>query len=224
MNAEDVARYLQGNSEFFERYAELLAQIYVPHPHGGRAIALADRQLLTLREKNKALEAKLAELIRFGEENDAISEKVHRLGLVLLAAPALDAFLSGLYYNLREDFAVPNAALRLWGGARIDVIGERAEFASVAAETKDMAASLSHPYCGPGGNAEAVRWFGEAADHVRSVAFMPLREPGAAGGEGACIGVLALGSEDAMRFYPEMGTLYLKRLGEMVGAGLARFL
>jgi uncharacterized protein YigA (DUF484 family) len=35
--------------------------------------------------------------------------------------------------------------------------------------------------------------------------------------------MLALASEDIARFYPEMGTLYLKRIGEMVSAALLRF-
>ena len=34
-------------------------------------------------------------------------------------------------------------------------------------------------------------------------------------------GLLALGSEDAKRFYAEMGTLYLRRIGELVAAALA---
>jgi uncharacterized protein YigA (DUF484 family) len=54
------------------------------------------------------------------------------------------------------------------------------------------------------------------------MALVPLRESGAAG-DGACVGLLALASEDPMRFYPEMGTLYLRRLGELVAAGLSRF-
>ena len=224
MNAEDVAHYLTGNPDFFEQYADLLAQIYVPHPHGGPTIALADRQVLTLRDKNKALEAKLAELIQFGEENDAISEKVHRLCCALLAAPGLESFLSSLHYNLREDFAVPNVALRMWGGRAGELIGDRAEFSAVSPETKTLAASFKHPFCGPSGNAEVAGWFGEAAQHIRSVALISLREPGAAGAEGACIGLVALGSEDVMRFYPEMGTLHLKRLGELASAALARYL
>ena len=36
------------------------------------------------------------------------------------------------------------------------------------------------------------------------------------------IGMLALGSEDAQRFYAEMGILYLERMGEMVSAALTR--
>ena len=44
------------------------------------------------------------------------------------------------------------------------------------------------------------------------------------GGGRDCFGMLALGSEDVLRFYPEMGTLYLKRLGDMVGAALLRYI
>jgi uncharacterized protein YigA (DUF484 family) len=81
MKADEIARYLQDNPKFFDEYADLLAQLYIPHPHGGRAISITERQILTLREKAKQLEGKLGELIRFGEENDVIGEKVHRLAV-----------------------------------------------------------------------------------------------------------------------------------------------
>jgi uncharacterized protein YigA (DUF484 family) len=213
MNAEDVARYLQGNLGFFEDYAELLAQIYIPHPHGGRAIPIAERQILTLREKSKMLEGKLAELIQFGEENDAIGEKMHRLCLALFPAGDVQGMLRALYYNLREDFAVPHAAMRVWRGA-----GEGPEFAPVGDELRRYAGSLEHPFCGASANPEVASWFGEAAAQLRSVACMPLRD-----GSKECFGMLALASEDAMRFYPEMGTLYLKRLGELASAALQRY-
>lgn len=218
MNAEDVARYLTENPDFFDQYSEMLSRISVSNPHGGRAIPLSDRQVLTLREKNKVLEAKLSELIQFGEENDAIGEKMHRLALALLAARELRTLLSALYYNLREDFAVPHVAARVWRG---NDAAQRAEgvpeFRPVSEELVRYTVGLTQPYCGPSGNAEAAGWFGEAASQIRSVALMPLKDE-------ACFGMLALGSEDVMRFYPEMGTLYLKRLGELAGASLARFL
>ncbi len=214
MNAEDVARYLQDNPGFFEDYAESLAQIYIPHPHGGRAIPIVERQILTLREKSKMLEGKLAELIQFGEENDAIGEKMHRLCLALISAGDMQGMLQALYYNLREDFAVPHAAVRVWRGA-----GEGPEFAPVGDELRQYAGSLEHPFCGPGANPEVASWFGEAAAQLRSFACMPLRD-----GSKACVGMLALASEDLTRFYPEMGTLYLKRLGELASAALQRYL
>jgi uncharacterized protein YigA (DUF484 family) len=52
------------------------------------------------------------------------------------------------------------------------------------------------------------------------MALIPLLPAG--GGDG--IGMLALASEDPLRFYPDMGTMYLKRLGELASAALGRFL
>ena len=219
MKAEEVVRYLQDNPGFFEDYAELLAQIYIPHPHGGRAIPIAERQILTLREKSKMLEGKLAELIQFGEENDAIGEKMHRLCLALFPAGDVQGMLQALYYNLREDFAVPHAALRLWRSDPGAAAGDGPEFAPVSDDLRQYAGSLEHPFCGPSANPEVASWFGEAAAQLRSVACMPLRDGG-----NACVGMLALASEDPTRFYPEMGTLYLKRLGELVSAALERYL
>ena len=39
-------------------------------------------------------------------------------------------------------------------------------------------------------------------------------------GQTAVFGLLALGSEDPKRFFPEMGTLYLRRIGELCAAGV----
>ncbi len=214
MNAEDVANYLRENPAFFESHADFLAQIRVPHPLGGQAIPISDWQVQALREKNKALESKLAELIQFGEENDVISEKIHRLTLGLLKARSIEALLAGVYLNLREDFAVPHSAMRIWTRGSAESLPE---FGPVSEEMKAFAAGLSQPYCGPNENAESSGWFGEAREHIRSMAMMPLSD-------GTCFGMLALASEDARRFYPEMGTLYLRRLGELVSAALARIL
>lgn len=219
MNAEDVVRYLQDNPGFFEDYAELLAQIYIAHPHGGRAIPIAERQILTLREKSKMLEGKLAELIQFGEENDAVGEKMHRLCLALFPAGDVQGTLQALYYNLREDFAVPHAAVRVWRPGPGAGAGAGSEFVPVSDELRQYAGSMEHPFCGPGANPEVASWFGEAAAQLRSFACVPLRD-----GANACGGMLALASEDPKRFYPEMGTLYLKRLGELTSAALQRCL
>ncbi len=212
LKAEEVARYLEENPVFFEEYGELLSRISVPHPHGGQAIPLSDRQVIGLREKAKALEGKLNELIQFGAENDVIGGRVHRLAVALLAAGALPTLLHELHYNLREDFAIPHAELRLWRG-----VGEGAEFETVSPTLRAFAAQLETPFCGPNADFEAVAWFGAIAPHIRSVAFMPLRELDQS------FGMLAFASEDPTRFYPEMGTLYLKRIGELVSAALLRF-
>src|SRR4030065_2786391 len=127
MRAEDVAQYLQDNPQFFEGHADLLAQINLPHPHGGRTISLSEPQLLALREKNKELEKKLHDLIEFARENDALQYKVHEFVVALFAARDLDTLQEMIPHLLREIFAIPHTALRLWqgnpprrGGAGID--------------------------------------------------------------------------------------------------------
>lgn len=212
LTAEQVAEFLRQNPGFFENHVDILMNLQIPHPHGGRAVSIGERQLVALREKSKMLEDKLQELIQFGEENDVISERVHRLAVAMLAARTLPTLLHELYFNLREDFAVPHARLRLWRGT-----GELAEFQPVSDALREYAAELDAPFCGPNANFEAAGWFGDAAPHIRSVAFMPLRELD------QTFGMLALASEDLLRFYPEMGTLYLKRMGEMASAALLRF-
>ena len=114
MTPESVAGFLTSHPEFFEEYAEVIADIHIPHPHGGRAISISERQILALRQRAKKLETRLREIIRFGEENDAIGDKVHRLALALLAARDLPTLIHAVNFHLREDFAVPHIVVRAW--------------------------------------------------------------------------------------------------------------
>jgi len=213
MDANEVAQYLKDHPEFFEQYAELLSQIHIPSPHGDKAISITERQMVNLRDKARQLESKLAELIRFGEENDAIGDKVHELCVALTAAPDMASALRALYAHLGGAFAVPHVVVRLWGGE-----GAGIEFAPTADSIRAAAADLKHPYCGPSAGQETADWFGERGGHVRSLAQVPLRR----GDE--TFGLLVLASEEAHRFYPEMGTLYLERIGEIAAAALVRVL
>jgi len=211
MTAEEVAQFFRTHPQFFDQHPELLESIFVPHPYGGRAIPLAERQILSLRDKVKALEAKLGELLRFGEDNDAISEKVHRLAVGLVGARDFAAAAQALQFHLREDFSVPHVAVRLWGRP---LPAGAPEAEGVTDELRMQAEALGSPQCGPAAASPFLPWFGEASEHIRSLALVPL-------GQTRPFGLLALGSEDAQRFYAEMGTLYLRRIGELTAAALA---
>lgn len=214
LNQDQVAQYLKDHPDFFYRHAELLNTLSVPHPYSGQTISLGERQVMLLRDRARGLEAKLREFIQFAEENDAIGEKLHKLALGLMRARSLDAVFAALYLVLREDFAVPHACLRLWTDrAAPDML----EFAAVSDALQRLAGGLSVPRCGHEAPEEARAWFGETAPHLRSFAFAPIRES-------AVQGVLVLASEDATRFYPEMGTLYLSWLAELAGAAVSRFM
>ena len=139
---------------------------------------------------------------------------MHRLSAALLTASDIRGVLSTLYLNLREDFAVPQVALRAWrAGNHADL----PECQATSEATREFAASLANPYCSAHAMVDTAALFGEAGAHLRSFAYMPLRDS-------ETFGLLALASEDAQRFYPEMGTLYLKRLGELASAAVARYL
>ena len=211
MDPNEVAQFLKAHPQFFDQHPQLLETIYVPHPHGGRAIPLTERQIVTLREKVKLLEGKLGELIRFGEDNDAIGEKVHRLSLALLGAKDFAATVHALYFHLREDFAVPHVALRVWGKS---IVEGTEEGSPVEPALRDRAETMGAPQCGPSAGNPFLPWFKDAQEHVRSMALVPL-------GQTRTIGLLALGSEDPQRFFAEMGTLYLRRIGELTAGALA---
>ena len=214
MRPEDIARYLKDHPEFFEDFADVIGDISIPHPHGGRAIPISERQIISLREKNKVLESKLRELVEYGEENDAIGERVHRAALAMIKPEGLQALLQVLYYNLREDFAVPHVAIRLWTEWDHPPLPE---FEASSQEARVFADSLSQPYCSHNPMFETAGWFGESGSLLKSFAYITLRTD-------RVFGLLALASEDQQRFYPEMGTLYLKRLGELISTSLVRYL
>jgi uncharacterized protein YigA (DUF484 family) len=214
---EQFCEYLRANPQFFERNAHLLTEIYLPSPHGSGTISLAERQQLAQRDKIRILEAKLSELIQFGEENDVISDKVHRLTLGILAARGFEALVQMVSHSLREDFQVPHVAIRLWANPQNK--GDRAggEFEPVDEALIAWAQELNAPYCGHSPAMGVEGWFGETNAPLKSYALIPLR------GE-TVFGLLAMASEDAQRFYPEMGTLYLKRIGELLSVALLRYI
>ena len=60
LSADEVAAWLQRNPEFFESHRDMLSQLKLRHPHGGRAISLIERQVTVLRDANRMLEKRLA--------------------------------------------------------------------------------------------------------------------------------------------------------------------
>ncbi len=212
--SEEVAQYLKQHPQFFDEYADMLAEIYVPHPHGGRAIPISERQIVTLRDKNHILQDKLRKLVNFGEENDVISEKMHRLSIMFLTFTHINDFLNELNSILRDNFSVPHVALRLWN-INCDSL-EMSKFICTNTETHTITNRLLHPYCGPQLTDEIKNWFGESVAHLRSFSMIPLRTR-------QTIGLLVLASEEPQRFYPEMGTLYLQRLGDLVSTAISRY-
>jgi uncharacterized protein len=212
LDAATVAEYLAENPHFFEEYAGLLGQVKLASPVTGRAVSLQERQMEVMRDKYKALELRLAELLRLAQENAAIANRFHAWTQALLRAPGAAEMPRVLVDGLVEQFTVPQATLRLW-----DVAPEHADswFTSgVSDDARIFANSLRAPYCGSNHDFEAVRWLADPAA-VQSTVILPLRQ------DGATFGLLILGSPDPQRFSAHMGTDFLVHIGETASSALA---
>ena len=215
---DDIANYLANSPDFFERHAQLLASVLLTSPHGNRAVSLQERQAEMLREKIKALEHRIMDMVRHGNENMVISDRIHRWARTLLLVQSTRALPATLVAELQGQFMVPQVALKVWD---VDARYADEPFAQgVSEDARSFASSLTQPYCGVVSPIEAVSWLGDPATAM-SIALIPLRA-GAVDASGPAFGMLVLASPDPQRFQSGLATDFLERIAELAGAALSR--
>ena len=214
---DDIANYLANNPGFFERQADLLASVQLASPHGSRAVSLQERQMEMLRDKIKGLERQIVEMIRHGQDNMAIADKLHRWTRALMLTANAADLPNVLVRELQHQFMIPAAAVRLWGAA--DAFAGLAFTRDTGEDVRTFASSLTAPYCGVNTGFEAVQWLDDPGQ-ASSIALVPLRHDG----ELVAFGLLVLASPDPTRYSADMGTDFLARIGEVASAALTRLL
>lgn len=212
---DDIADYLANTPDFFERHASLLAAVQLTSPHGHRAVSLQERQAEMLREKIRGLELKAAEMIRHGQENTTIADKLQRWTRELLLTRESRDLPEVISREIAAQFLVPQVAIKVWG---VSPEFDQEAFAQGASDdVKAFASSLTLPYCGANPGLEAAQWLFDPST-AASLALIPLR----AGIAPQAFGLLVLASPDAQRFASDMGTDFLERIGELTSAALSR--
>ncbi|MGE5626222.1 MAG: DUF484 family protein [Bacillota bacterium] len=215
LSGDSVVEYLLGHPEFFEAHAELLAKLRVPHPTG-TAISLIERQVEVLRQQHRQLERKLVDLIEVARANDTLIERIHRLALALLEGANLPERLYALQEELRERFGADEVSLFLLhakpqqadaGPARWLTPDDPGleQFRDFLKSGKSHVGRLRPP--------QLEFLFGDQAERIASSALVPLGDKGD-------LGLLAVGSHDAERFSPTLGTAFLTRISELVTAAV----
>src|SRR3954468_7524752 len=170
---EDIANYLANTPEFFERHAALLAGVQLTSPHGNRAVSLQERQAEMLREKIKALEHRIMDMVRHGNENMIIADRLQSWSRNLFRIAAGRALPATIAAEIQSQFMVPQVAIKVWG---VDSRYGQEPFADgVSEDAKSFASSLTQPYCGVNSGFEAVKWLEDPA-LAMSIALIPLRE------------------------------------------------
>ena len=227
---DDIANFLVNTPDFFMRHAELLSAVRLTSPHSQRAVSLQERQAEMLREKIRALELRMMDMIRNGNDNAILADRLHRWSQSLLLTRVSRDLPHTLTEQLQAQFMVPQVALRVWGVADEFTIEPFAQGCGEA--VRQFANGLAQPYCGVNTGFDAVQWLPEpaAAQSLALVTLRPHTEPQTAALSGAperdtlppAMGLLVLASPDPQRYHAGMGTEFLERIGEIASAALSR--
>jgi len=215
LTAMEVASYLRRNPEFLNEFPDLALALVLPREQGSAA-SLASYQLDVLRDKNRELNRRLHELIEIAHENQLLMVRVHTLTLALMRATSLPETLHAVVAALTEDFNTDLVRIVLF---RADGDLPAAEWLLIepagASGLPVFAEFLkrAEPLCGRLQQDKLDILFGNRVHEVASAVLLPIQG----------VGMLAVGSQDANRFHPGMGTVFLKLIAEAVATSVARF-
>jgi uncharacterized protein YigA (DUF484 family) len=210
-----VTDYLTHHPDFFEDHTEVLARLKVPHP-SGHAVSLIERQVEVLRQQHRQMERKLVDLIEVARGNDTLIERIHRLAVALLENQTLAERLYGLQEELRNRFGADEVSLFLISEHAGETDAGPARWLQRdAADLEQFREFLKagKPYVGRLRAPQLEFLFGAQAERIASLSLMPLGDRGK-------LGILAVGSHEAERFGPTLGTAFLTRIGELVTAAI----
>ena len=207
-----VAGYLRSHPDFFERMPGLISELSLPHD-AGHAVSLVERQVSILRERNIDMRKRLSELVDAAKDNDALFEKTRTLTLALVEAPDLEAIDAVLATELIEGFGA-DCAVCYFSQPHAEashlhlIYTESVRTLPMFHLTQGTGIS-----CGVLRSDEFETLFGTRTDREGSAAIVQL-------GHGALLGMLAIGSRDPERFSPDMGTLFVRYIGDILARRL----
>jgi hypothetical protein len=216
VNDETVARFLRENPDYFQRYPGLLTLLVLPHA-SGQAVSLVERQVAVLRERNIDMRKRLTQLVGAANTNDSLFDKTRALTLALLDVEDLAGLDAVLDASLKAGFRADDLACYLALDTRLPALRQIHRCASERELPMINLTQSTGTSCGPLRADEYRRLFrvDEAAD--ASSALVQLRHR-------HIVGILAIGSRDSRRFSADMGTLFVRYIGDVLARTLARLL
>jgi uncharacterized protein len=213
LSAHEVAVWLRRHPSFLGQFPDLAASLVVPK-EDGKTATLSSYQLEILRDKNRELTRRLHELSLNAQDNETLSQHIHQLSLALIRANTSADAVKTLAACLKEDFGTESVRVISFApivGVAADWYAQIDESDTRLATFFDCLAS-GEPICGRL-NAEKIQvLFGDDAEFTQSIALIPV----------SGVGLIAIGSADSHRFYPGMGTLFLRWIGELYQVAMLR--
>jgi uncharacterized protein YigA (DUF484 family) len=203
---ELVAEWLRATPGFFERYASLLNEIRLKHPHEDRAISLQERQMTLLRTQNQELNRRLGEMLHFGSRNDKTQQALVAWLLQLMRANTKEEVESAVAIGLAKVFEVDSAQLlssHSAFGPWIDtpLCGSAKELAAASVDLLATQTAIDPEW-------QSIVAIG-----------LPIGKDAA---KPQAPALLLLASKDETRFTADMGAFYLKQIAELTAVALDR--
>ena len=200
LDPKDVEAFLKANPNFLQDRPGLLAVLNLPHGGEG-AVSLVERQVSVLRERNINSRQKIAELSDIGRENDRLLEATRRTILALLSAADREALSEAWVDQLQQSFQAQMGAL-IWAG-NTEGNSDPLAVATRLIRQGDSFSGILRP------EEMALLFRTERTEGSAALALVRRGDE--------VIGALAVGSQDAQRYRPEDGTLFLDYLAEVIG-------
>lgn len=217
LDEADVAAYLQAHPKFLQRYPAVLTALDMRHD-AGSAVSLIERQVNVLRDANRELQSRLNELMEMARGNEQRVTQLNSLAKVLVSADRPAELVADLSTCLQREMDVDAVFVGVRSAHDLADGAIRG-----LAEGDPRTGALTHvfrrgkPICGALSTAQSEALFGGEPPPLTSAAMIPL-------GVHGVHGAMVLASCDAERFVPEMGTLFLELMGELVTTALRRHL
>jgi uncharacterized protein len=215
LGAHEVAAFLRRHPKFLQQFPDLAVSMVVPRDEGPAA-SLASYQLEVLRDKNRELNRRLQELFGNAQVNERLAVRTHQLTLALMRQTNAAGTVRAMAASLAEDFQGDLVRIVLFH----PIAGlEDADWVQFVDEEDGLidpfrdCLSDGEPLCGRLQPDKHALLYGVRGDEVQASALLPM--PGQ--------GLVAVGSRDPNRFYPGMGTLFLRMMAESLATALRRF-
>jgi len=199
LSSSDVSRFLLENPEFFAQHPDLLEKIKLPHEHKG-SVSLVEIQSEQLRQKVRQLNFKLNQLVSIAKQNEKIYRVYTDLNVQLLRCESVAEVQFTLEDVLQERLQLSSAVIKSFKGPHaIPELQQRLFTEKRFKNTNFFFGRLSQH--------ERQLLFGESP--AESVALMLL-------GDNRELGILGISSSDASHFTPDMDTLLLQQLQQVL--------
>lgn len=225
VSEEQIIKYLRNHPDFFQQHSHLLSELHLRHESGG-AISLVERQVAILRERNMTMRRRMTELMQTAKYNDELFAKTRTLTLELLHVGTWHELNEVLATYVLTDFHADFVCCHVTATALGNLPSRADHSASMSLDhIQGHADEMPHerfvrgayPICTALRRDELLELFPHAeheAEGSAVLAPLALDPPGA--------GCLAIGSRDPGSFAPEMDTLFVTYIAEVLSRVVQR--